>query len=68
MTDSLARRTLARAAARLNASHAKAGLLPPLALFTDDARLADPLGAARALPRGSLVVVRAREAARREAL
>ncbi|MEJ0043739.1 MAG: thiamine phosphate synthase [Rhizomicrobium sp.] len=68
MTDCLARRKLASAAARLNASHAGAGLLPPLALFTDDARLADPLAAARALPRGSLVVVRARDAARREAL
>ena len=44
------------------------GLLPPLVLMTDDARLADPLAAARALPRGSMVVVRARDAARREAL
>ncbi|MEI9885693.1 MAG: thiamine phosphate synthase [Rhizomicrobium sp.] len=68
MTDSLARRKLASAAARLNASHRMAGELPPLALFTDDDRLADPLGAARALPRGAMVVVRAREAARRDAL
>jgi thiamine-phosphate pyrophosphorylase len=45
-----------------------AGLLPPLALMTDDDRLPDPLAAARALPRGSLVVVRARDAARRETL
>jgi thiamine-phosphate pyrophosphorylase len=45
-----------------------AGLLPPLALMTDDERLADPLAAARALPRGSMVVVRARDAARRAAL
>jgi len=45
-----------------------AGQLPPLALMTDDARLPDPLGAAVALPRGSLVVVRARDAARREHL
>ncbi len=45
-----------------------AGQLPPLALLTDDERLADPLGAARALPKGSLVVVRARGAAWRETL
>jgi thiamine-phosphate pyrophosphorylase len=51
---------LARAAARLNA-----GLL---ALVTDDERLPDPLRAARALPKGSLVIVRSRDAARRRAL
>lgn len=45
-----------------------AGLLPALALFTDDARLAAPLAAVRALPMGAMVVVRAREAARRAAL
>jgi thiamine-phosphate pyrophosphorylase len=45
-----------------------AGLLPPLALLTDDDRLPDPLGAARALPRGSLVVVRSRDAARQAEL
>jgi thiamine-phosphate pyrophosphorylase len=39
-----------------------------LALFTDDDRLADPLAAARALPRGSMVVVRSRDGARRAAL
>jgi thiamine-phosphate pyrophosphorylase len=39
-----------------------------LALFTDDDRLADPLAAARALPRGSMVVVRSRNGARRAAL
>lgn len=66
MTDSLARRKLASAAARLNARRGL--LLPPLVLMTDDARLADPLAAARALPRGSMVVVRARDAARRAAL
>jgi thiamine-phosphate pyrophosphorylase len=42
--------------------------LPPLVLFTDDDRLADPLAAARALPRGSMVVVRSRDGARRAAL
>ena len=45
-----------------------AGKLPPLALMTDDDRLADPLAAASALPRGSLVVVRARDASNRERL
>jgi thiamine-phosphate pyrophosphorylase len=66
MSDSLTRRKLARAAARLavQARHA----LPPLALFTDDERLPDPLAAARALPRGSMVVVRSRDGARRVAL
>jgi len=51
---------LARAAARLNA-----GLL---ALMTDDERLPDPVRAARALPKGSLVIIRARDAKRRHAL
>jgi thiamine-phosphate pyrophosphorylase len=36
--------------------------------MTDDERLADPLAAARMLPRGSLVVLRARDPARRAAL
>lgn len=53
-------RTLARAAACLNA-----GLL---ALMTDDDRLFDPIRAARALPKGSLVIVRSRDASRRRAL
>jgi thiamine-phosphate pyrophosphorylase len=39
-----------------------------LVLFTDDNRLADPLAAARALPRGSMVVVRSCDSARRAAL
>ena len=68
MASNLSRRTLAAAAARLNAAHALAGLLPPLALLTDDDRHADALAAARALPRGSLVVVRSRAAARRAVL
>jgi len=51
---------LARAAARLNA-----GLL---AVLTDDERLPDPVAAARAFPRGSLVIIRARDAKRRRAL
>lgn len=39
-----------------------------LALLTDDSRLPDPLAAARALPVGSLVILRARNARRRAAL
>jgi thiamine-phosphate pyrophosphorylase len=34
--------------------------LPALVLMTDDARLPDPLAAARALPKGSMVVARSR--------
>ena len=36
--------------------------------MTDDDRLPDPVAAARALPRGSLVIIRARDAKRRRAL
>lgn len=36
--------------------------------MTDDDRLADPLAAARALPKGSMVIVRSRDAGRRAAL
>jgi len=57
---------LARAARRLNQSAGSA--LPALVLLTDDERLADPLAAVRALPRGSLVVLRARDRDRRVAL
>jgi len=39
-----------------------------LALVTDDDRLPNPLRAARALPKGSLVIVRSRDTARRRAL
>jgi thiamine-phosphate pyrophosphorylase len=45
-----------------------AGLFPPLVLMTDDERLPDPLSAARALPKGSMIIVRARDGARRRAL
>lgn len=68
MADRGMRAKLARAAARLNAHGPAAGLLPSLILMTDDERLADPQGAARALPRGSLVILRARDDARRAAL
>jgi len=66
MSDSVERRKLARAAAHLAVHRGLA--VPPLVLMTDDARLADPLAAASALPRGSMVVVRARDAAKRAAL
>jgi thiamine-phosphate pyrophosphorylase len=44
------------------------GRLPSLVLMTDDERLPDPLAAAGALPRGSMVVIRARETKRRDEL
>ncbi|MDR3527013.1 MAG: thiamine phosphate synthase [Rhizomicrobium sp.] len=66
MSDSASRRNFARAAAKLAAT---AGAeLPALILMTDDERLADPLAAARALPRGAMVILRAREAAKRRNL
>jgi len=66
MAEKRARLGLARAAARLAAHHAYA--LPSLILMTDDDRLPDPLPAVHALPRGSMVIVRARDAARRALL
>lgn len=68
MADRETRAKLARAAACLNARGRFAGRLPPLVLMTDDQRLPDPGAAARALPRGSLVILRARDGARRAAL
>jgi len=68
MTHTLQRAKLARAAAVLNARAGYAGLLPPLMLMTDDARLPDPLAAAALLPRGSLVIVRSRNSGRRRDL
>jgi thiamine-phosphate pyrophosphorylase len=62
----LARARLARAAAALNAKARTA--LPPLVLMTDDERLPNPIGAARALPRGSMVIVRARQSSHRAKL
>jgi thiamine-phosphate pyrophosphorylase len=63
-----AQRKLASSAAHLNARSPHAGRVPSLVLLTDDDRLADPLAAARALPRGAMVVVRSRDAARRMTL
>lgn len=68
LTDRLRLAKLARAARALNARADFAGSLPPLALMTDDLRLPDPLSAARALPRGSLVILRARDVTRRAQL
>jgi len=68
VADRLSRAKLARAAAALNARAGLSGLLPPLALMTDDERLADPVAAARALPKRSLVILRARDGAKRAAL
>ena len=48
--------------------HRVAGRLPPLVLMTDDDRLRDPLAAAAALPKGAMVIVRARESGRRAEL
>ncbi|HEX4370407.1 MAG TPA: thiamine phosphate synthase [Rhizomicrobium sp.] len=51
---------LARDLGRLNSGF--------LVLMTDDERLPDPVAAARRLPKGSMVILRARDAARRHAL
>jgi thiamine-phosphate pyrophosphorylase len=66
MADKLARAKLARAARRFAVQSGSA--LPPLILMTDDQRLTDPVAAARALPRGSMVILRARKRAEREGL
>lgn len=62
----MARARLGRVAERL--ARTAASPLPALILVTDDGRLADPVGAATALPRGSLVLVRSRDASRRRDL
>jgi thiamine-phosphate pyrophosphorylase len=66
VADNLARAQLARAARQLN--RAGGAALPALILLTDDERLPDPAPAIRALPPGSLVVLRSRDRARRIAL
>jgi thiamine-phosphate pyrophosphorylase len=66
MADKLARAKLARAARRFAMQSGSA--LPPLILMTDDDRLADPVSATRALPQGSMVILRTRRAAQRERL
>jgi thiamine-phosphate pyrophosphorylase len=66
MSDSASRRIIARAAARLAAATRLE--LPVLVLMTDDERLRDPVAAARALPKGSMVIVRCRDGAKRQTL
>lgn len=72
MVSVLTRATLAREAAALNAAsrwaRKNARLLPPLILMTDAKRLPDPLRAACALPKGSMVILRHTEANARIAL
>jgi thiamine-phosphate pyrophosphorylase len=71
MLDALSRAKLARAARslNLNARLRRSGLnAGGLILMTDDLRLPDPFAAARALPPGSLLILRARDAARRAQL
>ena len=58
--------TLAEAATRLK--QAAGSAMPALVLMTDDARLADPLPAACALPPGSAVILRHYGAAERASL
>ena len=73
----MSRRRLASAAARLKcqssnrasgAGAVRRATLPPLVLMTDDDRLPDPLAAVAALPRGAMVIVRARARATRAGL
>lgn len=68
MASALERRTLARAALRLNARAGLSGRLPALVLMTDEKRLADPRAAALALPKGSAIVVRHTDAKARAKL
>jgi thiamine-phosphate pyrophosphorylase len=57
MASAFAREHLARAARALNAG-TRAKPLPALILMTDEKRLADPLNAARALPKGAAIILR----------
>jgi thiamine-phosphate pyrophosphorylase len=68
MASSLQRRRLAREALRHTAQSGFLGRLPPLVLFTDSDRLADPCPAARLLPKGSAVILRHRQPKARAAL
>lgn len=61
----MARAKLARAARALNARFPR---LPPLILMTDDSRLKNPLQAARALPKGAAIILRATDGAARAQL
>src|SRR5262245_57764779 len=67
MASALQREKLARAARALNA-RARGCALPPLILMTDQARVPDPVAAARGLPRGSAIILRHTDASMRGAL
>jgi thiamine-phosphate pyrophosphorylase len=64
VANKLAKATLARAALSFHRGLA----LPPLVFLMDDERVREPLAAVAALPRGSLVIVRTRDAVRRSTL
>jgi thiamine-phosphate pyrophosphorylase len=66
LADSLAYAQLARAAQALRRTARSP--LPALILLTDDERLPNPRDSIMALPRGSLVILRARKKERRHAL
>ncbi len=59
---------LARAAAQLNAQSRSTRHMPALALLSDDLRLPAPAEAIKALPKGSLVILRAKDPLRRAQL
>jgi len=67
MAYGLEREKLARAARALNAACGRPNL-PALILMTDQARLPDPVEAARSLPRGSAIILRHTDAKGRAAL
>lgn len=67
MASALDREKLARAARALNAACPWRGL-PALILMTDQVRAPDPIGAARALPCGSAIILRHTDAKARAAL
>ena len=67
MASALAREHLARAARALNAGM-HVDWLPALILMTDEQRLADPLSAARALPKGAAIILRHTDAKARSRL
>jgi thiamine-phosphate pyrophosphorylase len=67
MASALNREKLARAARALNAACPRRGL-PALILMTDRVRVPDPVAAARALPRGSAIILRHTDAKTRAAL
>jgi thiamine-phosphate pyrophosphorylase len=66
LADNLARAQLARLASGFERNSEPS--LPTLVLFTDDTRLPDPLPTVRALPRGSMVILRHRNVTRRSEL